>query len=160
MRTDNMIQSLRVLVKADAIIAEATLKARLGQLALQGMAFCACVFGLTMVGIAAFFELRELWGPIWAALAVGLASLALAVVMMLVSAYRKPRADLQIARDMHSMALESLLREGQLAASDFGSLRGLLRGGASDTLVGMIVPLATLLLRMLRRSRAEKPKSE
>ena len=160
MRTDNMIQSLRILVKADAIIAEATLKSRLTQIAIQGMAFCACVFGLAMTGIAAFFELREVWGPIWAALAVGVSSLAFAMLLVLVSVYRKPPNDIQIARDMHKMALDSLLREGQLAASDFVGVRGAIRNAASETLVGMLVPLAALLLRTLRRSRDEKPKEE
>ena len=52
MRIDNMIQSFRVLTRADAMIAEATFKARLSQIALHAAAFFICIFGLVMAGIA------------------------------------------------------------------------------------------------------------
>ena len=70
MRIDTMIQSLTMLAKADAIIAEAEFKARLAAVAFGAVALCLAVFGLVMLGVAAFLLLTDMWGPIWAALAV------------------------------------------------------------------------------------------
>ena len=156
MRIDNIIQSLRVLAKSDAMIAEAAFKARLSEIALRAAAFCICVFGLIMLGIAVFFALRDLWGMIWAAVAVGLGSLAFSALLVAASAYRRPRNDLQIAHDMHKMAFDSLIEEGRLAGNDFANVRGLLRSATTGgTLVGIVAPLLSLLLRFLKRSGGE-----
>jgi hypothetical protein len=152
MRIDNMIQSLRLLAKADAMIAEAAFKARLSEIVLRAAAFCICVFGLVMLGIAIFFALRDLWGMIWAAVAVGLGSLAFSAFLVAFSVYRRPRNDLQIAHDMHKMAFDSLIEEARLAGSDFANVRALLRSATTGgTLVGIVAPLLGLLLRFLKR---------
>jgi hypothetical protein len=156
MRIDNIIQSLRVLARADAMIAEAALKARLSEIMLRATAFSICLFGLFMLGIAVFFALQDLWGAIWAAVAVGSGSLALSGLVVLFSAHRRPRADLQIAYDMHKMAFDSLVEETRLAGSDLTMVRGLLRGATEGTLVGAVVPLVSLLLRFLRRRSAQQ----
>jgi hypothetical protein len=154
MRVDNMIQSLRVLVKADAMIAEAAFKTRLSQIALHGMALGIGVFGLVMIGLAIFFALQDIWGTIRAAAAVGLGCLMLAGVIVAVSSLRRPARDLQLAQDMHKMALESLIEEARLAGQDFSSIRGLVRSAAQGTLLGSIAPIISLLLRLLNRSGA------
>ena len=156
MRIDNIIQSLRVLAKADAMIAEAAFKTRLSEIALRAAAFCICMFGLIMLGIAAFFTLRDLWGMIWAALAVGLGNLAFSLLLLLFAGHRRPRNDLQIAHDMHKMAFDSLVEEARLAGSDFSDVRALLRSATSGTLIGIAGRVLSLLLRFLKRS-GEKP---
>jgi hypothetical protein len=156
MRIDNIIQSFRILAKADALIAEAAFKARLSAIALRAAAFCICVFGLIMLGMAVFFALRDLWGMIWAAIAVGLGSLAFSALLVAFSAYRRPGNDLQIAHDMHKMAFDSLIEEARLAGNDFANVRGLLRSATTGgTLIGIVAPLLSLLLRNLKRSSGE-----
>jgi hypothetical protein len=157
MRVDSMIQSLRILVKADAMIAEAAFKTRLSQIALHGMALGIAVFGLVMIGLAIFFALQDIWGTIRAAVAVGLGSLMLAGVIVAFSSYRRPGRDLQLAHDMHKMALDSLLEEARLAGQDFSSIRGLMRSAAQGTLLGTLAPIVSLVLRLLKRSDAAAP---
>jgi len=160
MRVDNMIQSLRVLAKADAMIAEAAFKTRLSQLALRGMALGIAVFGLVMIGVAIFFALQDIWGTIRAAVAVGLGSLVFAGLIVAFSSYRRPGRELQLAQDMHKMALESLVEEARLAGSDLAGIRGLVRSAAQGTLLGTIAPIVRLLLRVLNRSGAATPSPE
>jgi hypothetical protein len=160
MRVDNMIQSLRILVKADAMIAERAFKTRLSQIALHGMALIVAVFGLVMIGLAIFFTLQDLWGTILASAAVGFGSLVLSAVIVTFSSLRRPARDLQFAQDMHKMALESLIDEARLAGQDLSSIRGLVRSAAQGTLIGSIAPIMSLLLRLLNRSVAAKPSPE
>lgn len=160
MRFDDMLRSLRILAKADAMIAEAVFKARLSQIALGVTALCIAVFGLVMIGIALFFALQDIWGTIWAAAAVGLGSLLFSGLLVIFSSYRRPRGDLQIAHDMHKMALDSLIQEVRLAENDFSSIGYLVRSAANGTLVGAAVRIVTLLLRLLKRSDTAKPPSE
>jgi hypothetical protein len=159
-RIDNMIQSLRILAKADAMIAESVFKARLSQIALRGTALCIFIFGLVMFGIAVFFALESIWGTIWAAVAVGLGSILVSAFILLLSTYRRPGSELQMAHDMHKMALDSLVDEARLAGNDLSSIRNLVRSATEGTLLGTIAPIAALLLRFLRRSSAAKTPAE
>lgn len=154
MRIDNMIQSLRLLASADAMIAEAGFRARLSKIALQVVALAIGIFGLVMTGIAVFFALRDLWGTIWAALAVGLASFALAALLMLIASRRSSPADLQTAREMHRTALDSLVEEVRVADQDFALVRVVLRSAADGTLSSVVASLADFLRRALRHSGA------
>jgi len=156
MRIDNMIQSLRVLTRADAMIAEATFKARLSQIALHAAAFFICIFGLVMAGIAVFLWLRGLWGPISAAAAVATGSFLFSALLLVAASYRKPAKELQIARDMHKMALDSLTEEAKLAGNDLTGIGRLFRSPLDSTLLALVGPLAGLLLRFLRRSPEQK----
>lgn len=160
MRIDNMIQSLRVLAKADAMIAEAAFKARVWQFALCGIALAIAVFGLGMIGMAIFLALQDVWGTMWAAVAVGLGSFVLAGLIVALSSYRRPARDLQLAQDMHKMALDSLVEEARLAGSDIASIQGLVRSAAKGTLIGTIAPVVRLLLRWLSRSGAATQRTE
>lgn len=152
MRIDNMIQSLRLLVRADAAIAEASFKARLSQAALQVVALAMGIFGLVMTGIAVFLILQGFWGTIWAAFAVGFGSFALSALLLLVASRRRSSNDLQTARDMHRMALDSFVEELRIADNDFALVRAVLRSAADGTLSSIIASLADFLRRALKRS--------
>jgi hypothetical protein len=161
MRIDNMLQSLRLLARADAMIAEASVRARLSRIGLQVVALCVAVFGLVMTGIAAFFALRDLWGTIWAALAVGLGSLAVSLLLLLVSSRRRPSGELQTAREMHRMALDSFVDEVRATDNDFALVRAILRSAADGTLSSIAASLADFLRRALKRSGGEdNPRQE
>jgi hypothetical protein len=77
---------------------------------------------------------------------------------MLVAVSRKPGKQLQLARDMHTVALDSLIAEAKLAGKDLTSVNALLHGRIDSTLLGLIGPLAMLLLRFLKRT--PKPEAE
>jgi hypothetical protein len=156
MRVDNIMQSLRVLAQADTMIADITFRNRLSQIAFHGVALLVAVFGLIMLGIAGYQWLRDIWGPIWAALATAIASFVMALLIVAVAAYRKPGRELQMAREMHTVALDSLIAEAKLAGNDFSLINGIFGGRADSTLLGLIGPLASLLLRFLKRTPERK----
>lgn len=159
MRIDNLMQSLRMLAQADSMIADITFRSRMSQIALRGVAVVVTLFGLIMLGIAGYLWLRTLWGPILAALAIALASFLLALLIALAATYRKPGKELQMAREMHGVALDSLVAEVKLAGNDVLPLGGLLHGRFDSALLSLIGPLAALLLRILKRNPDSKPEA-
>jgi len=159
MRVDNIVQSLRVLAQADTMIANITFRYRLSQIALYCAALLITFFGLIMLGMGGYRFLRDLWGPIWAALATALGSFALALLVAVVAAYRKPGREMQMAREMHTVALDSLIAEAKLTADDFSLINGIFHGRLDAPLLGLIGSLASLFLRFLRRAPEQKSES-
>ena len=156
MRFDAITRSLQLLAKADSRIADITFRHRLSQVALRATALVIVLFGLIMLGIAGYEWLRTLWGPIIAALAIALASFLLALIVAIVAAYIKPGRELELAREMHSAALEALIADGERLGDDLLPLRGLLSGSFDRTLLSLARPLIALLVRFLRRNDSEK----
>jgi hypothetical protein len=159
MRIDNLMHSLRMLAQADAMIADITFRNRLSQIALKSAAFFIALFGLVMLGIGGYGWLRDLWNPVWAAMTVAAASFVVALVIVLVAATRKPGREIQLAREMHTVALDSLIAEAKLSGNDFSPFGGLLQGHLDGTLLSLIGPLASLLLRFLNRRAEGKPET-
>jgi len=152
MRVDSFMQSLRVLVHADSMIADITFRNRLSQITLYFAAFLIVMFGLLMLGIAGYQSLLVLWGPVWAGVATALGSFVVAALIMVVAAYRKPGKELQMAREMHSVALDSLIAETKLVGNGFSLINNVLHGRIDSTLLGLIGPLAMLLLRFMKKT--------
>lgn len=158
MQIESLMQSLRALARADSLIADLTFRTRMSQIALSAAALVIALFGAIMLGVAGYLWLRELLGPVFAALTVAAASLALAAILLLVAAGRKPGKEIELAREMHHTALESLVSEVK-RTGDASPLGILLGGGTLDrALLGLVAPLAMMLLRMLRGSSADTPK--
>lgn len=151
MSIDGLMQSLRVLAQADARIADMTFRSRLSQIALHSAAFIIAVFGLIMLGVAAYIWLSSLWGPAWAALATALGSFVVAILIALIASARKPGKEMEMAREMHVVALDALIAEMKRSGSEFIPFGTLLRGHGDSALLSLIGPLAALLLRFLRR---------
>ena len=59
---------------------------------------------------------------------------------------------------MHTVALDSLIAEARLAGNDLSAVNALLHGRIDSTLLGLIGPLAMLLLRFLKKT--PKPEAE
>jgi hypothetical protein len=158
MQFENLVQSLRALARADSVIADLTFRSRMSQVALQASALVVALFGVVMLGIAGYLWLSQSVGPVLAALIVAAASLALALLLLFIASRRTPGREIELAREMHNTALESLVTEVRRTgdASPLGLLFG---GGSLDrALIGLIGPLAMMLLRMLRGGSGEKPK--
>lgn len=159
MRIDNLMQSLRMLAQADTMIADITFRNRLSQIVLRSAAFFITLFGLIMLGIGGYSWLRDLWGPISAAVAVAAASFIIALAIAIAAATRKPGREIEMAREMHTVALDSLIAEAKLAGNDFVPFGGLFRGHLDGALLSLIGPLASLLLRFLTRRAEGKPET-
>lgn len=158
MQIENLVQSLRSLARADSLIADLTFRSRMSQIALQAAALVIALFGVIMLFLAGYLWLSESLGRVWAALIVALASILLALGLLLVASRRRPGKEIELAREMHNTALESLVSEVRRTgdASPIGFLLG--RGSLDRALIGMIGPLSLMLLRMLRGGSADKPK--
>jgi hypothetical protein len=159
MQIETLMQSLRALARADTLIADLTFRTRMSQIALQAAAMVIALFGAIMLGVALYLWLRESVGPVLAALIVSVASLALAGLLLAIAAARKPGKEIELAREMHHQALESLVTEVK-RSGDVSPLGLLLGGGGLDrALLGLVAPLAMMLLRMLRGTPAGPPKT-
>lgn len=159
MRIDSLIQSLKVLIRVDSVIADLTFRARMSQIAFLTVALVVGAFGLIMLGVAGYEFLKVLWGPVLAALAIAGASFVLTILLVLIAGSRKPGKELQLAQELHATALDALITEAKSATGDITLASNLLRGRFDTSLLGLIAPLATLLLRALKRkgaSTAEK----
>ncbi|HZG30783.1 MAG TPA: hypothetical protein VE079_20200 [Ensifer sp.] len=154
MRIDSLIQSLKVLIRIDSVIADLKFRSRLSQISLLAVALVIGTFGLIMLGIAGYQFLKELWGPVVAALVIAGASFLIALILVLVASAQKPGKELQLAQELHATALDALIAEAKSATGDLTLAGNLLRGRFDSSLIGLVAPLATLLLRALRRKSA------
>lgn len=159
MRIDSVLQSLKMLIRIDSMIADLKFRARLSQIAALTVALVVATFGLIMIGVAGYEFLKVLWGPVWAALAVAGGSFVVALLLVLVSAAQKPGKELQLAQELHATVLDTLVAEAKTAGSDLSFAGNLLRGRVDTSLLGLIGPLATLLLRALKRKNAPAEKA-
>jgi hypothetical protein len=160
MQFENLVQSLRSLARADTLIADLTFRSRMSQIALQVAALVIALFGVIMLGIAGYLWLSESLGRVLAASVVAMASILLALLLLLAASRRKPGKEMELAREMHNNALESLVSEVRRTgdASPLGLLFG---GGSLDrALVSLVGPLALMLLRVLRGGSRQEPKKD
>ncbi len=151
MKIDGIIRNLRVLWRADSIIADIRARHMVARTGLRGLAALIAVFGLLMLGVAAYFAIERFWGPIWAAAAVGLGDIAVALVLLLVAAQLKPGRELDLAMEVHKSAMEALLADGRTVEAEFANLAAAFRHPLDSALPGLIVPLVNMLIKSLKR---------
>ena len=144
MNTENFTRHLRVLMRANRLIGEIRLRHLLAKSGANAFAGIIGAFGLLMLGLAGFFALEQLWGPIIAALVVGLANLLLAAVLVLWARGLQPSRDIELATELHKAALDGLVAEAQ-------SVTRAIRNPMDSALPGLLLPLAGSLLGALRR---------
>ncbi len=151
MKIDRIIRNLRVLWRADSIIADIRARHLVARSGLRALAALIAVFGLLMLGIAAYFALEQLWGRIWAATAVGLGDIAVALVLLVIAARLKPGRDIDLAMEVHKSAMEALLADSRDAEAEFAAFTSAFQHPFDSALPGLIIPLATMLLKNLKR---------
>jgi hypothetical protein len=150
---ENIIRNLRVLWRADRIIAEIQLRRMLAGLAARAFAALFAAFGILMFELAAYFALVQIWTAIAAAVALGAFNLVLAALILLVAS-RKGKAgeDYEVAMTLHTAAVDNL----QLQARSFESAR-FSTLGLDSILPSLVVPAITMLVKSLRQ---RKPPTE
>lgn len=153
MNTENVTRHLRVLMRANRLIGEIRLRHVLAKSGANAFAGVIGAFGLLMLGLAGFFALEQVWGPIIAALVVGIANLALAGVLMLWARRLQPSRDIELATELHKAALDGLISEVQ-------TLTRPLRNPLDSAVPGMVLPLLGTLIGALRRRGKSKDGAE
>ena len=156
MTIDSVVANLRAILRANSIIADIHARHLVTRASLTGFAALIAAFGLLMLGLAAYFALERIVGPVWAAASVGLANCAIALVLVLVASQIKPGRDLELAREVHRAAMEALIADGRALETEFASFKQAFRHPLDSVLPGLIVPLATMLIEIIRK-KTETP---
>jgi hypothetical protein len=162
MKIDSLVANLRAILRANSIIADIHARHLVARSSLTGFAALIAGFGLLMLGLAAYFALERVLGPIWAAASVGLANCAIALVLVLIASRIKPGRDLELAREVHRAAVDALIADGRALETEIASFRQTFRHPLDSMLPALIVPLATILIKIIQRKTDEphKPKDD
>jgi hypothetical protein len=159
---DNVVRHLRILWRADTIIADIYLRLLVTRSGLVAFAGLVAVFGLLMLNLAGYLALEQVWGRISAAVAMGLVDLVLALVLIMIAARTKPGRELDLALEVRGIALRGLEDEAAAVQAELVALREEFRDAKAsltrfvkhplDTaLPALVGPLGNLVLRTLKR---------
>ena len=144
---------LRILWRAERVIAETRLRVMLRRSMLYALAGLIAVFGLGMLNVAAFLVLESHWGPIWAALAAGLGDFVIAVVIVGVALATRPGPEMTAAIELRDISVEGLEAELAPLQERFAWLSRAARDPLDTMLPAILVPLITSIVRGLRKSK-------
>ena len=155
MNSENIIRNLRLLWRADKIIAEMRLRHMLAGAGLLAFAALIAAFGLLMFELAAYFALVEVVSAITAAAILGAVNLAISLVLVLIASRRGHGQELGLANEIHDAAIEALQNDAKAAQAEVNHLLHHPLQGA----LPLIVPLITAAISQLRRPAAEPEKN-
>ncbi len=151
-----VFRHLRVLWRAERIIAETRLRIALHRSMLYAFAGLIAVFGLAMLNVAAYFFLAGHWGPVWAAAAAALGDFVVALVVVLIAFLVKPGPELPAAVELRDMALQGLEEQIGPLPARVAWLSRAARDPLETVLPAILIPLITAIMRGLRKSKAEE----
>ena len=150
-----ILRHLRVLWRAERVIAETRLRIVLRRSMLYAFAGLIAVFGLAMLNVAAYFFLRAYWGPIWAALTAAFGDLVIAVVIVLIALAIRPGPELPAAIELRDVSMQGLEAELGPLQDRFAWLSRAARDPFETVLPAILIPLITSIMRGLRKGKAE-----
>lgn len=119
---DAILRRVRLLWRAERLVAEIRLAALFRRLAFVAVALVVLMFGLAMLNVAAFFALAERLGQAWGALAVAGGDFVLAMLALLLGASGgRTSRELRLATEMRDATVEALEADAAaLARSGIG----------------------------------------
>jgi hypothetical protein len=135
-----LIRQIRVLARLQSGIAEARLRLVVRRSILLLLAGLIALFGLCLLNVAAFFALRALWGPVWAAAAMAGGDFVIAIVVAGIALTAKPSAELKAAVELRQAAIDGI-------EAEFSGLR------EQITLPLILIPLVTAIIRGVRKNK-------
>jgi hypothetical protein len=147
MNSENIIRNLRLLWRADKIIAEVRLRHMLVGTGLVAFAALIAAFGLLMFELAAYFALVGVVSAITAAAILGAVNLAISLVLVLIASRRSHGQELGLANEIHDSAMEALQLEAKSVQVEVNQLLHHPLQGA----LPLIVPLITAAISQLRK---------
>jgi membrane protein implicated in regulation of membrane protease activity len=150
MNSDNILRNLRLLWRADKIIAEMRLRHMLVGLGLLAFAALISAFGLLMFELAAYFALVNVVSAIAAAAILGGVNLVIALILVIIASRRALGQELTLANEIHDTAIEALQVEAQAVQSQVNRLLH----HPLEGVLPLIVPLITAAISHLRKPAA------
>lgn len=151
MNSENVVKQLRALWRTDRIIAEIRMRHMLVGLGLRAFAALIAAFGLLMLELAAYFALVQVWSAITAAAILGVVNFVIAGVLFLIAGRIPAGRELELATEIHGSAIDALQTEVRSLQSQFV---GMVHHPLNSALPTLLVPLITIIVRSLRKSRA------
>ncbi len=154
---DRFINNLRVLWRTERAIADIKLRHALARSGLNVAAAVLALIGFLMFEVAAFYALRDLWNTIAAALVLGAVNFVIAGILVLIADRKKPGRELELANEIHKNTMDALQADARLLQADVQSFGQALRHPV-DSLLPLIVPLATIVMNALKKKTEPKEK--
>ena len=156
MKLDSVARNLRVLWRADAIIAQLQLQHMLTRFGLRAFAALIATFGLLGLELGAYFMLAQRLDPAPAAILLGAANVFIAFVIVLASNRTRPSQDMPLALELHKSAVEALQADAAALQDNFASLGKFVSRPLDSALVSLAVPAVGLLINTLKKSKESK----
>lgn len=154
---DRFINNLRVLWRTERAIADIKLRHALARSGLNVAAAVLALIGFLMFEVAAFYALRDLWNTIAAALVLGAVNFIVAGILVLIADRKKPGRELELANEIHKNTMDALQADARLLQADVQSFGQALRHPV-DSMLPLIVPLATIVMNALKKKTEPKEK--
>jgi hypothetical protein len=149
--SENVVKNLRALWRTDRIIADIRMKHLLVGLGLRAFAALMAGFGLLMLELSAYFALVQIWSAISAAAILGVANFVIAAVLFVIAARPPSGRELELASEIHGSSVDALQIEARALQSRFS---GMVHHPLNSALPLLLVPLITIIVKSLKKSRA------
>jgi hypothetical protein len=150
-----IFRHLRDLWRIEGTIAQARFGLTTRRAVLYALAGLIAVFGLGMFNVAAFFAFQSSWGPVWAAVAAACGDFVVAAIVVAIALTAKPGPHLNAALEMRQSALDGIDAEIATLQHPFAWMSRTAHNSIDAALPAILIPLATAILRGLRRKKAE-----
>jgi len=154
--SENVVKHLRALWRTDRIIAEIRMRHMLVGLGLRAFAALIAAFGLLMLELSAYFALVQIWSAVSAAAILGITNFVIAAVLFVVGGKPPAGRELELATEIHGSAIEALQGEALALQSQF---TGMVHHPLNSALPLVLVPLITIIVKSLKKSRATAAKA-
>jgi hypothetical protein len=155
--TENVVKNLRVLWRTDRIIADIRMRHLLVGLGLRAFAALIAAFGLLMLELSAYFALVQIWSAISAAAILGAVNFTIAAILFAIAAKRPAGRELALATEIHGSAVDALQIEARTMQAQFS---GLVHHPLNSALPLLLVPLITIIVKSLKKSKPAAPAAE
>ena len=149
----SVFRHVRVLWRAERAIVETQFNVLLRRALLYAFAGLIALFALAMLNVAAYFFFVPHWGPLWAALAVALGDLVVALIVVLIALSTKPGPELAAAQELRNLALEGLEAEFAPLQERLSWVTRAAREPLEFPLQTILVPLVASIVRALRKGK-------
>lgn len=153
MNTEGIINQLRMLWRADRIIADIRLQHLLIGLGLRAFAALIAAFGLLMLELSAYFALVQIRSAITAAAILGGINFAIAAVLFIVAKRQPSGREIALANEVHDAAVQALQLE---ARAVHAQVAGAVQHPLSS-LLPLLTPLVAVVVKSLRKPPVASP---
>jgi membrane protein implicated in regulation of membrane protease activity len=148
--SENIVKNLRVLWRADRIIADIRMRHMLIGLGLRAFAALIAAFGLLMLELSAYFALVQVWSAIIAATILSGVNFVIAAILFMIAARPPAGRELELASEIHGSAIDALQIEARAVQSQ---ISGMIHHPLNSALPMLLVPLITIIVRSLKNPK-------